>query len=54
MHPVLHVTPIWSGIEDIDMMAKLNRGGEQTTTEEWGGCYFAGTWSEDLSKPWPC
>ncbi len=40
MHPVLHEQPIWSGVEDIDMMAKLNRGEEQTTTEEWGGCYL--------------
>jgi hypothetical protein len=22
------------------MMAKLNRGEEQTTAEEWGGCYL--------------
>jgi hypothetical protein len=40
MHPVFHGPPIWSAIEDVDMMAKLNRGGEQTTTEEWGGCYL--------------
>jgi hypothetical protein len=40
MHPVFHGPPIWSAIKDVDMMAKLNRGGEQTTTEEWGGCYL--------------
>ncbi len=40
MHPVLQAPPIWSGVEDMDMMAKLNRGEEQTTTEEWGGCYL--------------